>query len=41
MQSQNSFSINLNQQKSIAKKRLKAIRQNDTDTLSGRWHSQP
>ncbi|WP_104023984.1 DUF1835 domain-containing protein [Vibrio hyugaensis] len=43
MQSHNSFSINLNQQKSIAKKRLKAIRQNDADTLQQvkQFHTQP
>ncbi|WP_199455138.1 DUF1835 domain-containing protein [Vibrio owensii] len=43
MQSQNSFSINLNQQKSVAKKRLKAIRHNDTNALDQvkQFHSQP
>lgn len=43
MQSHNSFSINLNQQKSVAKKRLKAIRHNDTRTLEQvkQFHSQP
>lgn len=43
MQSHNSFSINLNQQKSVAKKRLKAIRHNDTRALEQvkQFHSQP
>lgn len=43
MQSQNSFSINLKQQKAIAKERLKAIRQNDQATLDQvkKFHSQP
>ncbi|MCQ9084169.1 DUF1835 domain-containing protein [Vibrio harveyi] len=43
MQSYNSFSINLNQQKSVAKKRLKAIRQKDTIALKQvkQFHSQP
>ena len=43
MQSHNSFSINLNQQKSVAKKRLKAIRQNDANALEQvkLFHSQP
>ncbi|MFH0289746.1 DUF1835 domain-containing protein [Vibrio owensii] len=43
MQSHNSFSINLNQQKSVAKKRLKAIRHNDTNALDQvkQFHSQP
>lgn len=43
MQSHNSFSINLNQQKSVAKKRLKAIRHNDANTLEQvrLFHSQP
>ncbi|MEX3071434.1 DUF1835 domain-containing protein [Vibrio alginolyticus] len=43
MQSHNSFSINLNQQKSIAKKRLKAIRQNDEGVFEQvrKFHSQP
>lgn len=43
MQSHNSFSINLNQQKSVAKKRLKAIRHNDTNALEQvkQFHSQP
>ncbi|WP_104036186.1 DUF1835 domain-containing protein [Vibrio jasicida] len=43
MQSHNSFSINLNQQKSVAKKRLKAIRQNNEDTLKlvKQFHTQP
>ncbi|MHA2708273.1 DUF1835 domain-containing protein [Vibrio owensii] len=43
MQSHNSFSINLNQQKSVAKKRLKAIRHNDTNALYQvkQFHSQP
>lgn len=43
MQSHNSFSINFNQQKSIAKKRLKAIRQNDTNALKlvKQFHLQP
>lgn len=43
MQSHNSFSINLNQQKSVAKKRLKAIRHNDTRVLDQvkQFHSQP
>lgn len=43
MRSHNSFSINLNQQKSVAKKRLKAIRHNDTNTLEQvkQFHSQP
>lgn len=43
MQSHNSFSINLNQQKSVAKKRLKAIRHNDTNALDQvkQFHSKP
>lgn len=43
MRTHNSFSINLNQQKSVAKKRLKAIRHNDTNTLEQvkQFHSQP
>nr|WP_319534882.1 DUF1835 domain-containing protein [uncultured Vibrio sp.] len=43
MQPHNSFSINLNQQKSIAKKRLKAIRQNDSSDLAQvkKFHAQP
>ncbi|MGP8306175.1 DUF1835 domain-containing protein [Vibrio sp. YIC-376] len=43
MQSQNSFSINLKQQKAIAKKRLKAIRQSDHSALEQvkKFHSQP
>ncbi|MGY0615239.1 DUF1835 domain-containing protein [Vibrio sp. FJH11] len=43
MQSQNSFSINLKQQKAIAKERLKAIRENDHATLDQvkKFHSQP
>ncbi len=43
MQSHNSFSINLNQQKSLAKKRLKAIRQNDERALQQvrQFHTQP
>ncbi|MGI9946971.1 DUF1835 domain-containing protein [Vibrio hyugaensis] len=43
MQSHNSFSINLNQQKSVAKKRLKAIRHNDTNSLDQvkQFHSRP
>ncbi len=43
MQNQNSFSINLEQQKAIAKKRLKAIRQSDASTLEQvrKYHSQP
>lgn len=43
MQSHNSFSINLNQQKSVAKKRLKAIRHNDTNALEQvkQFHSKP
>ncbi|WP_045461184.1 DUF1835 domain-containing protein [Vibrio hyugaensis] len=43
MQSHNSFSINLNQQKSVAKKRLKAIHHNDTNALEQvkQFHSQP
>lgn len=43
MQSHNSFSINLNQQKSVAKKRLKAIRHNDTNAIEQvkQFHSQP
>ncbi|MBR9875386.1 MAG: DUF1835 domain-containing protein [Vibrionaceae bacterium] len=43
MQPHNSFSINLNQQKAIAKKRLKAIRQNDFNALAQvkKFHSQP
>ncbi|QLK47896.1 hypothetical protein DR996_23120 [Vibrio owensii] len=43
MQSHNSFSINLNQQKSVAKKRLKAIRHNDTRALEQvkQFHSKP
>ena len=43
MQSHNSFSINLNQQKSVAKKRLKAIRHNDIRALEQvkQFHSKP
>ncbi len=43
MLSHNSFSINLNQQKSVAKKRLKAIRHNDANALEQvkQFHSQP
>ncbi|MDF5307168.1 hypothetical protein P3697_34600, partial [Vibrio parahaemolyticus] len=43
MNSTNSFSININQQKSIAKKRLKAIRLYDDATLElvKRCHSKP
>lgn len=43
MQSQNSFSINLKQQKTIAKERLKSIRENDYATLDQvkKFHSQP
>ena len=43
MNSTNSFSININQQKSIAKKRLKAIRLYDDATLElvKRFHSKP
>ncbi|EGR3353449.1 DUF1835 domain-containing protein [Vibrio parahaemolyticus] len=43
MQSHNSFSINLNQQKSVAIKRLKAIRQNDERALQQvrQFHTQP
>ncbi|YCO00942.1 DUF1835 domain-containing protein [Vibrio sp. VNB-15] len=43
MQSHNSFSINLNQQKSVAKKRLKAIRKNDENALEQvkQFHTQP
>ncbi len=43
MQNQNSFSINLEQQKAIANKRLKAIRQSDASTLEQvrKYHSQP
>jgi hypothetical protein len=43
MQPHNSFSINLNQQKIIAKKRLKAIRLFDFNTLDlvKQFHSQP
>lgn len=43
MESQNSFSINLDQQKAIAKKRLKAIRLRDESVLKKikKLHSQP
>ncbi|WP_423840771.1 DUF1835 domain-containing protein [Vibrio mytili] len=43
MHSHNSFSINLNQQKAIAKKRLKAIRNGDLSVLTSvqRSHSTP
>lgn len=43
MQFQNSFSVNLKQQKAIAKKRLKAIRQNDHTVLEQvkMFHSKP
>ncbi len=43
MQTQNSFSINLEQQKEIAKMRLKAIRQCDESALKRvqKYHSQP
>lgn len=43
MNSTNSFLININQQKSVAKKRLKAIRQHDDEMLDRvkRFHSKP
>ncbi len=43
MHSHNSFSINLNQQKALAKKRLKAIRLNNLSALEQvkKYHSQP